>query len=70
MLKDNLCTLWAVSDGSHLHGSIRWFSEERLARQYANELFEIEVDGIPFVTAYPFRDTSELVKMMNAVECQ
>jgi len=54
-------TVWRVQSG----GDTRWFSGELGARQYADDRFEAEFDGVPFVEQITLR---EALTRLNELE--
>jgi hypothetical protein len=55
--------VWRVSSGNHT----KWFWEERDARQYAKDRYEIDLDGIPFVAELTDR---EMIAHLNNLEAR
>ena len=53
--------VWRVSSGNHT----KWFWEERDARQYAKDRYDIDYDGIPFVAELTDR---EMIAQLNRLE--
>lgn len=54
-------TVWCVSSG----GSARYFAGELGARQYADDRYEKEFDGVPFVEEMTL---SEVLSRLNTLE--
>ena len=54
-------TVWRVQSGGHT----RWFSGEIGARQYADDRYDKEFDGIPFVSELTL---SEALGRLNDLE--
>lgn len=54
-------TVWNVQSGGHT----RWFSGELGARQYADDRYDKEFDGIPFVSELTL---SEALGRLNYLE--
>jgi len=54
--------VWRVLSGSHS----RWFFEEHDARQYAKARYDIDLDGIPFVSELTDRDLMVRVNELEA----
>ena len=54
--------VWRVQSGSHA----RWFFEEHDARQYAKARYDIDLDGIPFVSELTDRDLMVRVNELEA----
>ena len=54
-------TVWRVVSGSHS----RWFPGELGARQYADDRYETEFDGVPFVEEITL---TEALNRLNELE--
>ena len=54
-------TVWRVVSGSHS----RWFPGELGARQYADDRYETEFDGVPFVEEITI---TEALNRLNELE--
>lgn len=54
-------TVWRVVSG----GNSRWFPGELGARQYADDRYEIEFDGVPFVEEITI---TEALNRLNELE--
>lgn len=53
--------VWRVCSGSHT----RWFAGELGARDYANDRFDNDFDGVPFVEQVTL---SEMLSRINSLE--
>jgi hypothetical protein len=58
-----MTTFYRVEQGNFR----RWFATEEAAREWANERFDTELDGIPFITEYTL---SEAVLKINELEAR
>ena len=54
-------TVWRVQSGSRS----KWFAGELGARDYANDRFDIELEGVPFLTEMTL---SEAITRLNQLE--
>jgi hypothetical protein len=54
-------TVWRVQSG----GRSKWFTGELGAREWANDRFDTEVDGVPFLREVTL---SEAIQILNQLE--
>ena len=58
-----MTTFYRVEQGNFR----RWFATEEAAREWANDRFDTELDGIPFLTEYTL---AEAVLKINELEAR
>jgi len=49
-------------------GNARWFWDERDAREYASDRFDIELEGVPFITELTDVELMSRVNELEAME--
>ena len=54
-------TVWRVQSG----GRCKWFAEQADARDYANDRFDTEIEGVPFLDEVTL---SEALTRLNGLE--
>lgn len=60
----SLITLWTVESGE----KCRWFVTKGEARRFANDTWQKEEDGVPFVSHKVIWDVEELCEILNHIE--
>ena len=55
--------VWRVSSGAHT----KWFRDERDARDYARDRYDIDLEGVPFVAELTDR---EMIAHLNNLEAR